>query len=203
MRNAYLLTGGPGVGKTTIIKQALDNALRTKYRSPQGGQAGAGGFFTEEIRAGGVRQGFRIVTLDGQSAILAHVDTKGPYRVSKYGVDVEGLDRVGVAALRQAIRECDLVVIDEIGKMELFSHAFTEAVLEAINSNKRVLGTIMLPSHPWADQIKRHPNVVTITVTRMNHRQVLGQVLDWLKSPTEEGVSLQALQKRLKIGKTG
>jgi len=186
MTKAYLLTGGPGVGKTTIIKQALDKALRTKYRSPQGGQARAGGFFTEEIRAGGVRQGFKIVTLDGQSAILAHVDIKSPYRVSKYGVDVEGLDRVGVAALRQAIGECDLVVIDEIGKMELFSPAFKEAVLAAIDSEKRVLGTIMLPSHPLADEIKRHPDVVTITVTRMNHRQVLEQVLDWLKSPTKE-----------------
>jgi nucleoside-triphosphatase THEP1 len=124
--------------------------------------------------------------LDGQSAILAHVDIKSPYRVSKYGVDVEGLDRVGVAALRQAIGECDLVVIDEIGKMELFSPAFKEAVLAAIDSEKRVLGTIMLPSHPLADEIKRHPDVVTITVTRMNHRQVLEQVLDWLKSPTKE-----------------
>ena len=169
MRKACLLTGGPGVGKTTIIKQALDKS-----------QATAGGFFTEEIRAGGVRQGFRIITLDGQSAILAHVDIKSPNRVSKYGVDVQGLDRVGVAAVNKAIRECDLVVIDEIGKMELFSPAFKQAVLEAIDSNKRVLGTIMLPSHPWADEIKRHPNVASITVTRMNHRQVLEHVLQWL-----------------------
>lgn len=186
MRKAYLLTGGPGVGKTTIIKQALDKSLRTKYRSPQGGQAMAGGFFTEEIRAGGVRQGFRIVTLDGQSAILAHIGIKSPYRVSKYGVDIEGLDRVGVAALREATRERKLVVIDEIGKMELFSPYFKEAVLEAINNGRRVLGTIMLSSHPWADQIKRHPNVVTITVARTNHQEVLEQVLRWLDSPIND-----------------
>jgi nucleoside-triphosphatase THEP1 len=157
------------VGKTTIIKQALDKS-----------QVRAGGFFTEEIRAGGVRQGFRIVTLDGRSAILAHVDIKSPNRVSKYGVDVQGLDRVGVDAVNKAIRECDLVVIDEIGKMELFSPAFKQAVLEAIDSNKRVLGTIMLHSHPWADEIKRHPDVASITVTRINHRQVLEHVLQWL-----------------------
>ncbi|TET39392.1 MAG: NTPase [Dehalococcoidia bacterium] len=172
MKKAYLLTGGPGVGKTTIIKQAIGNL-----------QGKAGGFYTEEIRAGGARQGFRIVTLDGQSATLAHIDIKSPYRVSKYGVDMEGLDRVGVSALREATRQCDLVVIDEIGKMELFSPYFKEAVLEAINSEKRVLGTIMLTSHPWADLIKRHPNVVTITVTRMNQQQVLEQVLEWLKAP--------------------
>jgi len=176
MRKAYLLTGGPGVGKTTIIKQALDKS-RTR----------AGGFFTEEIRVGGVRQGFRIITLDGQSAILAHIGIKSPYRVSKYGVDIEGLDRVGVAALREATRDRNLVVIDEIGKMELFSPYFKEAVLEAINNGKRVLGTIMLSSHPWADQIKRHHNVVTITVTRTNHQEVLEQVLQWLDSSINDG----------------
>lgn len=157
------------MGKTTIIKQALD---KTK--------PSAGGFFTEEIRAGGVRQGFRIVTLDGQSAILSHVDIVSSYRVSKYGVDIASLERVGVAAIREATRERDVVVIDEIGKMELCSPDFREAVLEAIDSEKRVLGTIMRPPHPWADRIKRHPNVVTVTVTRANHGEVLEQVLDWL-----------------------
>jgi nucleoside-triphosphatase len=175
MKRAYLLTGGPGVGKTSLIKQAIGKA-----------QGRAGGFFTEEIRAGGVRQGFRIITLDGRSAILAHVDIESPYRVSKYGVDIEGLDEVGVAALREAIQVCDLVVIDEIGKMELFSPHFKEAVLAAINSNKRVLGTIMLSSHPWADEIKRHPNVALITLSRMNRGQVLEQVLQWLKAPINE-----------------
>ena len=176
MKKACLLTGRPGVGKTTIIKQALD---RTSVR--------AGGFFTEEIRTGGVRQGFRIVTLDGRSAILSHVDVKSPYRVGKYGVDIEGLDRVGVVALRDAIKECELVVIDEIGKMELFSPYFRAAVLEAIDSGERVLGTIMLASHPWAGEIKRRPDVATISVTRMNRQQVLEQVVSWLKSPINGG----------------
>ena len=171
MMIACLLTGGPGVGKTTIIKQALD---RTQIK--------AGGFFTEEIRESGARQGFRLVTLNGESAILAHTGIKSPYRVSKYGVDIEGLDRVGVAALREAICECDVVVIDEIGKMELFSPDFKEAVLESLNSDKRVLGTIMLSFHPWANQIRQNPNVFIITVTRMNHREVLEQVLQWMDS---------------------
>jgi len=176
MKKAYLLTGGPGVGKTTIIKQALDGAsLRV------------GGFFTEEIRTGGVRQGFRIVTLDGRSAILSHIDIESPYRVSKYGVDIDGLDRVGVTALRDAIRECALVVIDEIGKMELFSPHFREAVLEAIDSGKMVLGTIMLTSHPWADKIKGHHNVALIPLTRENRKQVLKQVMEWLESPINGG----------------
>jgi len=170
VKQAYLLSGAPGVGKTTIIRQAI---VTVKER--------AGGFYTGEIRSQGVRQGFEIITLDGSSAILAHVNIRSPHRVSKYGVDTGNLDKVGVAALRRAIQECDIVVIDEIGKMELFSVAFREAVLEALESRKKLLGTIMLPSHPWADQIKRDPRVKVLLVSRTNHQQVLEELLEWLK----------------------
>ena len=142
----------------------------------------AGGFYTREIRCQGVRQGFEIVTLDGASAILAHINIDSPYRVSKYGVDTKNLDKVGVSALRRAIQECDIVVIDEIGKMELFSSAFREAVLEVLNSRKKLLGTIMLPPHPWADRIKQDPRVKVLQVSRTNHQQVLKEVLEWLGS---------------------
>ena len=144
-------------------------------------KAKAGGFFTEEIRTGGARQGFRIVTLDGHDAILSHVDFPGRYKVSKYGVDVQNLDNVGVAAINQAIEESDLIVIDEIGKMELFSPRFREAVLKAIDSGKKVLGTVMLSPNSFADNIKRHPNIKVIELTRANHDQVLTEILDWVK----------------------
>jgi nucleoside-triphosphatase len=170
MASVYLLTGSPGTGKTTVIKQAI-----------AGSEIKVGGFYTEEIRSGGTRQGFRIVTLDGQDAILAHVDNPSRYRVSKYGVDIGNLDNIGVSAIERAIAESDLIVIDEIGKMELFSPRFREAVLKAIDSGKKVLGTIMLNPHPFANDIKRHPNVKVIELTRANHDQVLKEILDWLK----------------------
>jgi nucleoside-triphosphatase len=169
MKRALLLTGKPGTGKTALIKEAL-----------AGTRVKAGGFYTEEIRTGGIRQGFRIVTLDGQEAILAHVGISSPYQVSKYRVDTDSLDRVGVSALRQALKETDLIVIDEIGKMELLSPQFKEAVTQAINSGKKVLGTIMLNSHPIADEIKRHPEVETLLVTRDNRTEVMKKVLNWL-----------------------
>ena len=142
----------------------------------------AGGFYTEEIRSGETRLGFRLVTLDGESAILAHVNIHSPYRVSKYGVDIDNLDRVGVFALHKATEECDLVVIDEIGKMELFSASFREAVLQIIDSGKRVLGTILLNANPWANAIKLKPQVNLITVTRTTYHQVLEELLHWLKT---------------------
>ena len=175
METVYLLTGSPGAGKTTIIREAL---ARSKAR--------AGGFYTEEIRVAGVRQGFKIATLDGQDVILAHVDISGPNRVSRYGVDTDTLDRVGVTAIYQAISECDLIVVDEIGKMELFSSRFEEAVLKAIDSNRKVLGTIMLSPHPFADKIKCHPRVKVVQVSRANHAQVLGEVMKWLQSVADE-----------------
>ena len=171
MKQVYLLTGRPGTGKTSLIKQAV-----------AGMKGKAGGFYTEEIRSQGIRQGFKLVTLDGQDAILAHIDIDSPHRVSKYGVDIDSLDRVGVSALRQAAEQCDLVVIDEIGKMELFSANFREAVLQIIGSGRRVIGTIMLNSNPWADAIKRQPRVNLITVTKANYQQVLAELLRWLKA---------------------
>ena len=169
MRRALLLTGKPGTGKTALIKEAI---AKTKVRG--------GGFYTEEIRTGGIRQGFIITTLAGQEAILAHVNISSPYQVSKYKVDVDSLNRVGVSALRQALKESELIVIDEIGKMELLSPQFREAVTQAIGSAKKVLGTIMLNPHPFADGIKRRPEVRTLLVTRDNRDEVIGEILNWL-----------------------
>jgi len=170
MKQAYLLTGRPGIGKTSLIKQAI-----------AGMGSKAGGFYTEEIRSRGVRLGFKLVTLDGQSAILAHIDIHSPYRVSKYGVDIDSLDRIGVSALNQAAKKCNLVVVDEIGRMELFSANFREAVLRIIDSGKRVLGTIMLNSNPWADTIKLKPQVKVVAITQANYHQVLKDLLEWLE----------------------
>jgi nucleoside-triphosphatase len=169
MEQVYLLTGRPGTGKTSLIKQV---AAKMGNR--------AGGFYTEEIRSGGLRLGFRLVTLDGDAVVLAHTSIHSPYQVSRYGVDIDGLNRVGVSALCKAAKECPLVIIDEIGKMELFSANFREAVLKIISSGKKVLGTIMSSSHPWADLVKQKPQVKLIEVTRANHHQVLKELSSWL-----------------------
>ena len=170
MKSVYLLTGRPGTGKTSLIKQAVSEL-----------KVNAGGFYTEEIRSQGTRLGFKLITLDGQEAVLAHVSISSCFRVSKYGVDVESLNRVGVAALNQAARQCDLVVIDEIGRMELFSASFREAVLEIIGSGKKVLGTIMLVPNPWADAIKRKSQVNLVEVTRTNYDRLLADIRCWLE----------------------
>ena len=169
MGRMILLAGRPGVGKTTVIKRVVDRL---------GGEAG--GFYTEEIRQGGRRLGFKIITLEGEEGVLAHVDIKGAPRVSKYGVNVKDLEEVGVAALRRAIEEQRYVVIDEIGKMELYSQEFRRAVVEALESEKVVLGTVMGGPHPWVDTLKARPQVTVLTVTQGNREGMARRILDML-----------------------
>ena len=170
MKQVYLLTGRPGTGKTSLIKQAVAEVSGT-----------AGGFYTEEMRSQGIRKGFRLTTLDGHSTTLAHVKIQSQYRVGKYGVDIDALDRVGVSALQRAAQQCELIVVDEIGKMELFSASFRETVLKIIDSGRWLLGTIMLSPNPWADAIKRRPQVDLVPVTGANYQQVLAGLRQWLK----------------------
>ena len=169
MQRVYLLTGRPGTWKTSLVRQAV---AEFKGR--------AGGFYTEEIRSRGTRLGFKLVTLDGNEAVLSHIDFDKRFRVGKYGVDIRSLEQVGVSALRRAVQDDDLIVVDEIGKMELLSADFRDVVLKIIGGGKRVLGTIMLDSNPWAGAIKRQPQVNLVEVTRANRNQVLDDLRSWL-----------------------
>ncbi len=170
-RRTLLLAGRPGVGKTTIIKH-IAQALGDR----------AGGFYTEEILGPGGRKGFRVIALDGQQATLAHVDVRSRSKVGRYGVDVAGFERVGVAALQRAIDGTEIVIFDEIGKMELFSSRFKSAVIKALDCGKPVIATAMIAAEPWIDALKRMPGVRTIEVTKQNRGTMAARVLRWLES---------------------
>lgn len=168
---ALLVTGPPGCGKTTLIRNAV-----AELGVP------AAGFYTEEIRSAGRREGFALVTMDGRRTTLASVRIRSPHRVSRYGVDVEALEAVGVAALEATGAAAELVVIDEIGKMELFSSRFREAVLRALDGGRPVLASIMLSSHPFADALKARPDVRLIHLTPETRERALGEVVAALRA---------------------
>ncbi|MBI2080824.1 MAG: hypothetical protein HYT86_03715 [candidate division NC10 bacterium] len=152
-----LLTGAPGVGKTTLLRQLLADLPVPRA-----------GFLPAEIREGGQRLGFTLETLDGRQGVLAHRRIPGPPRVGPYGVDLAVLDGLGTAALEGALAARCLAVIDEIGKMECASPRFV-AVLEAVlAADLPLLATIMLGPHSIADQVKGHPRARCLTVTRAN-----------------------------------
>ena len=145
----------------------------------------AGGFYTGEVREGGKRVGFSVTSLDGEEGVLSHVNTRSRFRVGKYDVDVEAFERIGVAAVEKALREKDLIVIDEIGKMELFSQRFREAVIKALDSAKTVLATVPAYSLPFVDRIKLRNDVRLIEVTVQNRDELVGEIVKLLS--TTEG----------------
>jgi len=159
------LTGRPGIGKTTVIQRFL--AL-TRLE--------AGGFYTQEIRRGSGRFGFSLNLLNGQQYILASTAISGPWRVGKYGVDVRTFEAVAVPEIEKAVASGRLVVVDEIGKMELFSERFREAVERALDSPTPVVGTILSRPHPFGDAIRRRSNVKIIEVT-VDNRDTLPRSL--------------------------
>jgi nucleoside-triphosphatase len=117
-----------------------------------------------EIRVEGRRVGFEVEALGGSGrGTLAHVERGGPPRVGRYGVDLEALERVALPEFR---RDADVVLIDELGKMELMSAAFREAVLELFESRRAVIATVHVFRHPLTDGLKARSDVEVVRLTR-------------------------------------
>lgn len=163
MPTAYLLTGEPQSGKTTVIKHLIDSI----------GKERCGGFYTEEIRVHGTRQGFRLITLDGEQKILAHIKSNSPIRLGRYGVHLACLENLGIPAITQALQTRRLVILDEIGPMEILSDPFKQTVVEILRAGHPLLGTIALKTHPFLDWVKRQDNVSLHHVTRTNQREII------------------------------
>lgn len=152
-----LLTGLPGVGKTTLIREL---AKRLADYHPAG-------FYTEEIREQGIRIGFRLESLDGRQLTLAHSGRKAPHRVGRYGVDVDGFERL-LSELNLRRSPSCVIIIDEIGKMECLSKRFTEEVRSLLDFSKTVIATIALKGDGFIRQVKQRSDCRLITVTMEN-----------------------------------
>ena len=134
-KRVLLLTGNPGVGKTTVLMKAVSALKEKGYR--------VGGMISREAREGGTRIGFEILDLNsGRSGWLAHVNQKKGPQVGKYRVNREDLDFIGAKAIADAVEKCAIIAIDEIGPMELFSGKFKEATRNALESLKPVLAVV-------------------------------------------------------------
>lgn len=162
MHQHILLTGKPRTGKTTLLKRII-----------KGLKFSCGGFYTEEIIKDGKRMGFRIKTLDGKEGILAKKGRKSRYRLGKYGINLEDLEGIGVKAIDEALKTKQIAVIDEIGKMELKSRKFKDAVLKVLDSNKRLIGVIHLADVKFLNTIRTRNDVVIFKVDLNNHEEVL------------------------------
>jgi len=158
-----LLTGKPGIGKTTIIKTL---ARRLAGFEPKG-------FYTEEVRGSGRRIGFMLRTLDGREAgLLAHIDIRSPWRVGRYGVAMEKFDEF-LAGIEEEIVSGRLIMIDEIGKMECFSTPFRELITAILNAGNIFIGTIAEKGGGFLEDIRKRKDVEIVSITRENRDDLL------------------------------
>ncbi len=165
-----LLTGPPRCGKTTVV-----------HRVVEAFPGRAAGFYTQEVKERGRRVGFEIVTLGGEKAWLSHVDFPGPWRVGKYGVNLENLHRVALPAMAPG-PGIDLCVIDEIGKMECLSRRFIEAMERLWTLAVPLLVTVAAKGGGYIQQIKEKPEALLITVTPANRDHLPGRLLELIRS---------------------
>ncbi len=161
-----LITGFPGVGKTTLIKRIVSEI---RHLNPVG-------FYTEEIREGGERKGFWLVDLNGRRSILAHREIKSKYRVGPYGVDIEGFEAF-ISNLPFFSPSIHLIIIDEIGKMECFSEKFKIFLNRIINSEKFLIATISMKGSGLISEIKRRDDIILFKLTLDNRDYLLNDIL--------------------------
>jgi nucleoside-triphosphatase len=158
-----LLTGRPGIGKTTVIER-LAALLQ--------GRALAG-FCTRELRENRTRVGFEAVTFSGRACTLAHTDLRSPHRVGRYAVDIPGFEGL---VLPELARACEVMLIDEIGKMECFSARFVEAVRRLLDGATPVVATLAASGGGFIAEVRARPDAHILEVRPDNRDELPGRL---------------------------
>ncbi|HHF98444.1 MAG TPA: NTPase [Candidatus Aerophobetes bacterium] len=164
-----LIQGPPGTGKTTAIKKIIKLLKNCQ------------GFYTEEIREKGERVGFLVRNLDGKEEVFAHKDFNTSCRVGKYRVDVEKFENIALPALEKGLKEGKILIVDEIGKMEIFSEKFKEKIEEALKSSSTVIATLPQKITDEIKKIINGKNYRIVLLTRTTRDKVPSLVLDLLE----------------------
>jgi len=164
MKKNVFLTGVPGVGKTTLVTRLIKEMPHE----------GISGFYTQEIKVGDARDGFKAITLDGIEIVLASVGMKSPHRVGKYRINVSGFEELVVPVIDPSIMSSSsLIIVDEVGKMECMSNRFKKTLQRLLDSNRRVLGTIPLRGDDFIESVKRRKDAELVEVTPENRDALL------------------------------
>jgi nucleoside-triphosphatase len=153
-----------------------------------------GGFVTREVLGDDRRRvGFTVRDLTGPEAWLAHQDCDTGIRVGRYGVDIAAFERVGLVALEKATRlardHVSIVIIDEIGRMELASPGFVQAIKAVFAGPLTVVATVHVHEHPVTDALKRHREIELITVAETNRDGLPAQLFHQLTGLATQGAS--------------
>lgn len=167
-----LLTGSPGIGKTTILIKITESLKAKGYK--------VGEMISREVRSCGTRVGFEILDIgDSRCGWLAHVNQLTGPRVGKYRVNIEDLNSVGADAIIRAVGESDIIAIDEIGPMELFSEKFKRAVKMAVESRKPLVGVVHWKAlDKLIDDIKARQDAEIYVVNFENRDKLHGAITE-------------------------
>ena len=164
VRNIFL-TGPPSSGKTTVIKKVLSKLERKTT-----------GFHTEEIKKNSKRVGFLMKTLDGNEGLLGHENIKSRFYIRRYGVSIENIETLAIPSITPQ-SENEIIIIDEIGKMECFSEKFCVAAVKALDARNVVLGTIAVGGTDFIREIKERKDIKVYEVTTQNRDELPGNLI--------------------------
>jgi len=169
------LSGLPGVGKTTTLKKTIEILEEEGFK--------VGGMLTEEVRENGKRVGFYVLNwMTKEKKIFAHKDFESRIKVGKYGVDIGILEEIGIKALEEAMEKADVIVIDEIGKMEVGSKKFVKIVREILDLDKHLIMTLHKKSRtPLLQEIRRRDDIRMLEVTPINRNLLPFKIVQLIK----------------------
>jgi nucleoside-triphosphatase len=171
------ITGLPRAGKSAVLQKVVDMIVdeRKKEKRARNDEVGAnkpivGGMKTRTILEDGQRVGFECVDIvTGESAVMAHRNIDSRHRILGFGIDPTALDKIGVNAIRRTMEECEVVVVDEIGKFSVESEEFVEIVREALEEDMPTILTLHKKSrHPLLQDIRRRDDARILEVTPVN-----------------------------------
>lgn len=171
MARLLLLTGRPGVGKTTVLRRVADSLEGVSIV----------GFYTEEIRERGRRRGFRgIPFAGGEERVIASTEISGGPRVGRYGVDVDAVDRLVKDTLTD-LRGADVVLLDEIGKMECLSDRFVDATRRIVNGDLPMVATVSAWGGGFMAEVREHPEGELRQITEKNRSRAPDETRRWIE----------------------
>lgn len=170
MAAQILLTGIPGCGKTTLVRRVVEQLRDLRLA----------GFIAQEMRGSdGRRIGFQAIGLNGGSVMLASVKSDSKIRVGKYGVELPGFEKLIHSELQRF--EVDLVVVDEVGKMECFCQVFVQRMETLLDGPTPLLLTVAMKGSGFIAQVKQRAGVELIEVTRENRDELPDKLVERLR----------------------
>ncbi|QOR35180.1 AAA family ATPase [Clostridium sp. 'deep sea'] len=168
MKKKIFITAKPRTGKSTAIKKVVDLI----------GKENCYGFYTEEIRIDGKREGFKIITMDGREGILASTRSESKVRLSRYGLELDTFEELCISSITNLPNTDKLIIIDEVGPIQMFSESFKKTLIEVIKEPNPIIGTIFFKDHPWIDEFKNRAEVSLIEITFDNRDEIPKKLIE-------------------------